>query len=395
VDVTAAAAVLHLPATLTVEEIETVEGLDRLEPEWRRLAQQAADGLPFRTYEWNRAWWAHLHAEDARVRDAMYVLAVRDAQGALIGVAPFMRTERPGTGPFRIRSLDFFGADPNVTEVRGPISAPGRDAAVLAACLDHLERRVDTWDFVLWRGVRVGSDAHGLLVARRGVHARDSNPNYVLPLTKTWEEFKSSRSRNIKESLRKCYNSLRRDGHAYTLDVATDEASAARALERFFVLHRARAEIEETVRHPNVFHAPKTRAFLEDACARLARSGMLRVFQLRIADAVVAIRIGFVVGDTLYLYFSGYDPAWGKYSVMTTAVAEAIRYAIGEGLSFVNLSIGTDVSKTRWSPRRVDLCDFVQVAPGLRAHLAYRAYHRVQELRASRFLRFLRRPSAQ
>jgi len=40
-----------------------------------------------------------------------------------------------------------------------------------------------------------------------------------------------------------------------------------------------------------------------------------------------------------------------KYSVMTTTVAEAIKYAIANGLNTVNLSPGADVSKTRWGPR--------------------------------------------
>lgn len=394
-DLTAAAAVLREPvAALAVEEIETTDALEALGPEWQRLAAAAAEGLPFRTFEWNRAWWASLHAEGLLVRDALFVLAVRDSEGALVAVAPLMRTERPGLGPLRIRALDFFGADPNVTEVRGMICAPGLEGAVLAAILEHLERRIESWDFVCWRSVRAGSDTHGVIVAHRGVHALGARPDYILPLARTWDEFKATRNRNVKESLRKCYNSLRRDGYDFTLDVATDEASAAVALARFFELHRARADLDGTVRHPNVFTTPETRAFLEDACARLARRGMLRIFQLRIGGAVVAVRIGFVVGDTLYLYFSGYDPAWGKYSVMTTTVAEAIRSAIGEGLAFVNLSSGTDVSKTRWGPRRVDVCDFVQLAPGLRAHLAFRAYHWIQVLRSSRLLRFLRRSSA-
>jgi len=56
------------------------------------------------------------------------------------------------------------------------------------------------------------------------------------------------------------------------------------------------------------------------------------------------------VGDALYLYYSGYDPAFGDYSVMTTTVAEAIKYAIEHGFRRVNLSTGSDVSKTRWNP---------------------------------------------
>jgi hypothetical protein len=88
----------------------------------------------------------------------------------------------------------------------------------------------------------------------------------------------------------------------------------------------------------------------------------------------VAARIGFVIGDSLYLYYSGFDPAWGKYSVMTTTVAEAIKYAIDQGLATVNLSPGTDVSKTRWGARVVPVQGAMQVRSSWRSQIAYAAY---------------------
>jgi CelD/BcsL family acetyltransferase involved in cellulose biosynthesis len=376
---------------VALERIESEEALDRLGPEWQRLAERAAGGFPFRTFEWHRAWWIHLRARSTCVRDTLALVAARSARGELVGVAPFMRTERPAWGPLRIRSLEFLGADRNVTELRGMICAPGWDGAVASALQDHLAARAGTWDVVCWRGLRVGSDAHAVISGAPRAWIRDANPNYLLPLPRTWEELRASRRRNLKESLRKCYNSLRRGGHTFTVAVAADEADVMAALERFFALHRARAALTGTVRHPDVFAAPRARAFLTDACGRLARRGIVRVFELRIGGAVVATRLGFVAGDTLHLYFSGYDPAWRRYSVMTTCVAEAVKWAIQQRLSYVNLSNSTDVAKLRWSPERVDLSDVVQLAPGLRARLAGLAYEAARLLRTTPGLQFLRR----
>ena len=61
----------------------------------------------------------------------------------------------------------------------------------------------------------------------------------------------------------------------------------------------------------------------------------------------MATRIGFVVEDSLYLYYSGYDPEFSRFSIMTTVVAEAIQYAISERFRTVNLSTGKDLSKRR------------------------------------------------
>ncbi len=106
----------------------------------------------------------------------------------------------------------------------------------------------------------------------------------------------------------------------------------------------------DTIKHADCFAMPRSRLFLLDVCARFARRGALRVFQLRHEDSVVASRIGFVLADSLYLYYSGYKPGYGKYSVMTRVVAESMKYAIAQGLLTLNLSTGLDVSKTRWAP---------------------------------------------
>jgi CelD/BcsL family acetyltransferase involved in cellulose biosynthesis len=100
----------------------------------------------------------------------------------------------------------------------------------------------------------------------------------------------------------------------------------------------------------------------------------VRIFQLRIASKIVATRIGFVVGDSLYLYYSGFDPQWARYSVMTTTVAEAIKYAIAQGLTTVNLSPAKDVSKTRWGPREISYRCAYQQGARLHSGLAHRAY---------------------
>ena len=123
-----------------------------------------------------------------------------------------------------------------------------------------------------------------------------------------------------------------------------------------------------------VFSTPELQNFLFSVCDALAARGAVRVFQLVIGGTVVASRIGFVVHDSLYLYYSGFDPEWAGYSVMTTVVAESIKYAISSGLKTVNLSTGTDVSKTRWSPRALPYQTAYEPGSKLRSRWILSAY---------------------
>ncbi|MBN8226767.1 GNAT family N-acetyltransferase [Corallococcus macrosporus] len=366
---------------LTVEQVDTVEGLHALGPEWRALAARVGQGLPFATWEWNVTWWRHFQEQRHSVRDHLCVLAMRSADGSLRAVAPLMRTERPGSGPVRVRVLQFLGADPNVTELRGLICAPELEAPSFAALTRHLRAHASEWDWILWSGLDLQGPAAGELSRMSPLTPLNEVPAYVLELAPTWEAFKAGRSRNIKESLRKCYNSLKRDGLSFTFQVARTPEEVAPALTAFFQLHQARAQAHDAgVRHRDVFDSPQARDFLAALCQELARQDAVRVFQLCIGGAVVAARVGFVLGDTLYLYYSGYLPRWGDYSVMTTTVAEALQYGIAQGLKVAHLSSGRDVSKLRWGPKEIHRYDAVQLSPEWRGRVAFATYRKVRAL---------------
>lgn len=110
----------------------------------------------------------------------------------------------------------------------------------------------------------------------------------------------------------------------------------------------------------------------------MAIGGVVRVFQLVIGEEIVAVRIGFAIRDSLYLYYSGFDPRWAKYSVMTTTLVEIIKYAIQQRMNTINLSPTKDISKTRWGPREIPLKRAVQVAPSPLSRLAWAGFQRAK-----------------
>jgi CelD/BcsL family acetyltransferase involved in cellulose biosynthesis len=300
-----------------------------------------------------------------------------------------MVTQYPGYGPLRLKSLQFMGADPHLTEIRGPLLRPDLEGPALRSVVDAVQSASRTWDWVKWSGIRSGSIGENILGQASGAAVSGELCDHVVSLTPSWDEFRRGRKRNVRESIRKCYNSLARDGHAFTFRVAETPEEIEAALPHFFDLHSRRAQQADTVPHVDYFASPRARAFLTDVCVEMARTGCARVFTLLVGEAVVAARVGFVLNGSLYLYYSGYDPNWSRYSVMTTTVVEAIKYAISNGLRTVGLSTGRDVSKARWSPAEVIYNEYLQVAPTAGSALAYRTYAGVQKLRRQQFVQQL------
>lgn len=368
------APVAGLPG-VTVEIAASVAALEALQADYEHLQQVTGNTLPFPLHEWHVAWCRHFLDIHKRVDTQMMIHVVRDGDGSCVAIVPLLRTRR-GLGPVKITSIDLLGTDPGVTEIRTPLIVSGYERRV-AAVLESSIRAQGPPHWVLWHGIT--PELAAALADRGPLRWQPPLMDYVLDLPPTWEELRARLKRNIRESIRHGYNSLKRHGYAAQLRIASEPAQIRAALEPgFFRLHALRAARSDTIRHRDVFASAAARSFLLEVTEQLGRRGLVRVFELAIQGEVVATRIGFVVGRSLYLYYSGYDPQWSKYSVMTTTMVEAIKHAIASGLTSVNLSPGTDVSKTRWAPRALLFQRAAQVFPSVIGELAWETYRRAR-----------------
>jgi CelD/BcsL family acetyltransferase involved in cellulose biosynthesis len=354
--------------------VTTLQGVAALRPSYEQLQRACHNTLPFAMHDWHVAWCNRILNSNPRIHDQPYFFVVRNSAGECVSILPFIVSRRR-VGPIKIAAVNLLGADPNITEIRAPMMVPGYEHLIAHAVQSRLAK-IDGWDWVHWTGI---SDAFGeALSAHCTVLWQPVQQDFVLDLAPTWEQFRSGLKRNIRESLRHCYNSLKRDNHAFEFRVVEAGPEVAAGIDRFFELHTMRANITNGVQHPDRFSSRIFRDFLHEVCQRFADSGALRLFQLKIGGVIVATRLGLVSGDSIYLYFSGFDPAWSRYSIMTTTVAEAIKYAIGQGFKTVNLSPYKDVSKTRWGPRQVDYTSVYQQGSRLRSRIARQAYLRAR-----------------
>jgi CelD/BcsL family acetyltransferase involved in cellulose biosynthesis len=320
---------------------------------------------------------------DPRIEEAPLFHILRNARQECVAILPLIVSRRR-LGPLKVVSVSSLGADPAITEIRTPLILKGYETLTAHTARESL-RKVADLDWINWCGVTGGFAS--ALDAGANLHWEAPVSDFVLDLPPSWEEFRSGLKRNIRESLRHCYNSLARSGHSYELEVIERPQDVQQALSRFLQLHRMRAACRRGVAHPDRFASPVSRDFLFTVCERLAAEGSLRLFALKIGADTVAMRIGFVVRGALYLYYSGFDPKWWSFSVMTTTMAEAVKYAIGQGLRTVNLSPAKDIAKTRWGPRQIDYGSAYEIHDSLRSRLANSAYLRIKSGQGSNILR--------
>ncbi len=359
------------PLGLSVEVATTAEEFSALQGDYEQILTSSGNKLPFALHAWHEVWCQHFLESRLQFQTQRRFYVLRDSHQRCVGIVPLILTRR-SIGPIKITSLDFVGADPGLTEIRGAVILPGFESQ--AASVIHRElSALRSVDWVRWSNI--GGEFGAALAKESDLTWEKPVLDYILDLPPTWDLLREKLKRNIRESIRHSYNALKREGITFEFRVAQTRQEVAAGLERFFALHEMRANLQGTVAHRNVFPSEKLRGFFRDICAHLAPLGAVRLFQLVIGGEVVAARAAFVVQDSMYLYFSGFDPKWADYSVMTTTLVEAVKYAIKCQLKTINFSIGDDVSKSRWGVREIQLPCAVAVRRSHFSQLAWTAFY--------------------
>jgi CelD/BcsL family acetyltransferase involved in cellulose biosynthesis len=310
-------------AELTVHD----EDFDRVSGEWAGLIAQTPNAIPFVTPTWQRVWLEHFRAE-RNVR----VLTARDGE-RLIGVAPFLcEGDR----------AEFVGHY-SICDYMDVVVTPGFEAAFFASIAGALadggaktiELRGLRHSSPTLEGMTAAATALGFAAARE-----DEALSPAVQLPGTWDEYLDTLSKKDRHELRRKLRRLDSAGGDVALKVVTEAAEAATGLDTLFHLMRISSH------HKEEFLArPGMETFFRAMTAAMAAEGMLRFYFLTFDGEAVASVMNFDLGGTLYMYNSGYDPAYSHYAVGLMSKTLLIKDAIENGRTCVDFLRGDESYK--------------------------------------------------
>ena len=303
------------------------EEFDRVSAEWEGLIAETPDPIPFATPAWQRVWLSHFQAgRDVRV------LTARDGE-RLIGVAPFIcegdRAEFVG----HYSICDYLDA----------VVTPGFEPQFYASILGKLaDDGVKTIDL---RGLRLETPTLAAVTAAApgagfsAVREEEAlSPKVCLP--DTWDEYLSTLSKKDRHELRRKLRRLDTAGGDVALKVVTEAGEAATELDTLFHLMRISSHHKE-----EFLDRPGMEAFFREMTATMAAEGMLRFYFLTFDGVAVASVLNFDLGGQLYMYNSGYDPAYSHYAVGLMSKTLLIKDAIENGRRCVDFLRGDEAYK--------------------------------------------------
>jgi hypothetical protein len=169
-------------------------------------------------------------------------------------------------------------------------------------------------------------------LARRIVSVGKPYALFRRDLPATWDDLVSGLGKSMRDNVKYYPRLLLRHGHHVEFRVHETAAEMPEALHAFFRLHRARSQASAGVAHPDKFASRDRRDFLSDVAPALADRGRLKIGLLGVNGETVAAQMWFEMRNTLFVYYTGWNPDWYKYSVQLVATLECLKHGMARGI---------------------------------------------------------------
>ncbi len=329
------------------------EDLAAIAAEWHDFEREA-DGTVFQTHEWLACWQRHVGSL-RHVRPA--VVMGRDGAGLLF-VLPFAL--RP-TGV--ARTLEWLGSD--LCDYNGPLLAPrfaervdrARFLTLWAAIADCLQGDPRLrYDMVSLTKMpeKIGTQPNPLLAL--GVTVNPSGA-YLTQLAGTWDAFYSAkRSSSTRRRDRTKRKRLADIGEVRL--ISPQGVNEIVATLDLLMQQKARAFARMGV--ANLFANPGYPAFYRALASDPESRVLAHVSQLEVGATAAAINLGLMHRGRYYHLLASYDE--GEVSRFGPGMAhlhDLMRYAIEQGCTVFDFTIGDEPYKRDWSDTELVLYDHI------------------------------------
>jgi CelD/BcsL family acetyltransferase involved in cellulose biosynthesis len=308
------------PDMLTAELLQDDTALDRLRGEWDDLLTASEQQAYFLRWHWTKLWWSHYAPPHSR----LHLIACRDSDGTLVGLAPFYWRQRHLVMLPFVREIGFLGMgiELKTSEHLDVIARRGCERMVAQRIAEVLLGSQD-WDRLwLWQVPSQSRVLHHLrqaLGARTTVTPCDRAP--YIDTSVSWAAFKQGFGRSMRRNVEYYPRRLFKLYPTACFSHVTTEQELEPAMDALVNLHRAwwRSRGEAGAFDPSF------ETFLRQAARQSLAAGQLRLWTLTIEGRIEAALIGFLDNGMLHYFQKGINPSFAKDDLGTALLALSIR----------------------------------------------------------------------
>ncbi len=284
---------------------------------------------------WMNAWWQHFGS------DFELALWAVQREGKIVGIVPFKRIGR---------TASFIGDD-SVCDYLDFVVVPGEESYFCEVLLDECAGRgINNLELSTLRPESVARRHVLPLAEKRGfqIVCRESDVSYEMALPENFDaylEMLAGKQRH--ELLRKQRNLEMEIGASFAM--LKDNEVTGQDIDTFLAL------MSGSRRDKAQFLTPNMQGFFRDATRVLSSYSVLRLGFLKLGAKPVAAVLGFDYNNYVYLYNSGYDPAYEGLSVGLLSKTSFICWSIEQKKRVFDFLKGPEIYKERLGGNPISL----------------------------------------
>ena len=341
--------------------LDTEAELAACESEWRELHRKCNRADPFGEWEYVWAWWRAFGKPGKREgqHNPLFILKIFSPSNELVAIFPLLtsRINRSPLSPFVLRLFGHNGVliPGDMSEMPLYLVLNGWEHEATRALIEAVRAklRARACDSVHIRLSYDGCDRYFELevpatVRLASVVAKPRTGDMIATLGETYKAYIKGLSKSMRDNTKYYPKLLERAGHSWTVRTVWSPDEMRAAVDTVIRLHRERAKSPLGRRHddhlPELAHAD----FLQKLMLRKAADGQAFVSILEIDRQTVAAQAFFAYGDKISVYYSGFDPAWFKFSLITVLQGKVFEESIESGYRRVDFVLEDAPWKARW-----------------------------------------------
>ncbi len=350
--------------TATVLTHET--DFDALAGEWDELVSVSCQhGGFFSRWHWNRVWWrmyAPPHSE-------LFLIACRDRNGRLVGLAPLYRHGRSIKGLLTVQEICFLGtgAGLKTSEHLDIIARSGYQQLVgqgVAACIQQQAAWQRLW---LW-GVHANSPVLAHLMKAFGT-AATVLPCDRLPYVTTradWATVKLGLGSNLRTNIDRYIRRIQKDYKCEFSSVRTSE-QLEEFMDSFVQLHQERWQSKG---EPGSFTLPNFKEFMQETLREAFRCDRARLWMLFLDGQCVAVLQAFVDRGVAHYFQGGFKTGYDKHHLGSVMIALAVQDCVQtDGIDEFDFMGGGATYKDHWTKTVHEAIELEVLRTGFRPKL--------------------------
>lgn len=292
---------------MNVQSYTTTDVFEELKSEWNGLLENSVTDTPFSTYEWHSHWWEAYHPGD------LWVLAFRDADNCLRGIASFF-IETNDSGH---RAVHFVGCE-DVTDYLDILADKDHLRTVYEALADTLVENRELFDNIDLCNIPADSPTYQLLpdlLVKRGlaVNTQKQEVCPIIPLPETFDDYLQMLDKKQRKEIQRKLRLAKGQGDSLNWYIANGRHDIHEEVEKFLKLmassHPEKAQFLENEQHVT---------FFKSIVPSAAEAGWLQLNFLEISGEPVAAYVNFDYNNRIWVYNSGLEP--GKAAALSPGI---------------------------------------------------------------------------